>query len=1098
MANQRTAFIDVTRSYIPVDPKAFPENYRVITSEDAKEDKRPIVPYEGYNFMPTSYGYKSYFGSTATLNVDAIPSRVDDVFIFQTEYFENIAVALCEDGIWTKNTSAVGVWTREIVLEIPPVNTKKQWTYCVIFNELYAYRAQGAQYYKISSLTTFKDPNDGGSGITGLAVAAVTTSGDLAIGTYVYSVAAFVGGILQVSSLPVSVTTTALGTNEVTFTKIAGVTLYRIYKTVGIITTYKDVTSDGLITMPTYIFNDTGSTTVFSSLSNTPSDYAVEADAGKFYAVSPNFLNMAGQQGIFKAGSRLGFWDVENSIAWSNLDDFSDFTPAILTQAGNTIFQEILGKIVNIIGMSENFVVYSTKGILLVRQGEGSNFSWIPNLIVKGAGITLPQEVCASTPDTTHFAYTSNGLYKIEAGSPEIIVPEVTDFLKESDSPIYLKVLEGRYLFLQILDATYIDGLVGLKEYTLPSTAITYPTTDIGVTDLEGLTLNYGEACTILNNNTNGVAASQQEQAEDARITTESPAKAPDTFYKPNWACYLSKAAVPSVTDWTISPCFMDPFSGADYPMSPNGSPYNSAVSRSYVYNDDAYIDGWTMERFIAVQSAIWEAEAATTSALINAVTARVSPVSTQLVNVDPPHAGLSGGEFSITVPGSTTSDCQLGAITSGYTGPVLRISPCSFSLFRLGVEKTNLVTRNYIRNTYQPTTKFYFSGPGTSGGIPNPGGYDSAAAAYADMVPKYLVNTPTGGLAGLYRRIIVTGGSSDGNGGITGITGEETQYQMTEAGEIIYFGPFTRTDFAVTAQTQEAYEQTRQAINMTNGIEPVLTPDEPFCTIVSWTYTDVNGVERTIPATACTSPYPTPAPDDPIKLPAGNTGDGGINDAVQGESYLNMADGSICGLPFEPVTIPGISVDPINWTVAPSITPPTSFLLQEGSIGPVYPTIPGALVYDLQLKKWGKMKQDYKVLVDWSPLNQSTINIISYETFGVQGGVVLSTGKITLFDENPIDSYIKYGKIGYYRQGFSSMEEVRLHFRKPSTGTIKLESSLDGSNIEGTLTKADSFVDSTELIFYPSTRGRWHNIVVSGNYDIKYLEFRGTIVGNR
>src|SRR5690606_7340834 len=41
------------------------------------------------------------------------------------------------------------------------------------------------------------------------------------------------------------------------------------------------------------------------------------------------------------------------------------------------------------------------------------------------------------------------------------------------------------------------------------------------------------------------------------------------------------------------------------------------------------------------------------------------------------------------------------------------------------------------------------------------------------------------------------------------------------------------------------------------------------------------------------------------------------------------------------------------TFTDAGTITyPPSSFLLQEGSIGPVYPTIPGAIVYDTQLQK--------------------------------------------------------------------------------------------------------------------------------------------------
>jgi hypothetical protein len=171
---------------------------------------------------------------------------------------------------------------------------------------------------------------------------------------------------------------------------------------------------------------------------------------------------------------------------------------------------------------------------------------------------------------------------------------------------------------------------------------------------------------------------------------------------------------------------------------------------------------------------------------------------------------------------------------------------------------------------------------------------------------------------------------------------------------------------------------------------------------------------------------------------------------------------------------------------------------MQNGSIGPVYPTIHGAIVYDTQLKKWGKMKQDYKVLVDWSPLNNLSGNIIPFEVFGVQGGIVQPDGKIALFDKYPIDSYIKYGKIGYYRQGMTSAQEIRVSFREPSTGALRSEASLDGTSVELGLTKVVEYTNKKDVILYPSTVGRWHTVSFIGIYDIKHLEFRGTIVGNR
>src|SRR5437764_1133039 len=99
---QLAKIIDITKTFVPVDPNAFPETLLGTAREDTPTQAAPVVAYEGYNFMPTAYGYRSYFGINQKVNIDALTSRVDHVFIIQTLTFENILVALCEDGIWTK------------------------------------------------------------------------------------------------------------------------------------------------------------------------------------------------------------------------------------------------------------------------------------------------------------------------------------------------------------------------------------------------------------------------------------------------------------------------------------------------------------------------------------------------------------------------------------------------------------------------------------------------------------------------------------------------------------------------------------------------------------------------------------------------------------------------------------------------------------------------------------------------------------------------------------------------------------------------------------------------------------------------------------
>jgi hypothetical protein len=265
-------------------------------------------------------------------------------------------------------------------------------------------------------------------------------------------------------------------------------------------------------------------------------------------------------------------------------------------------------------------------------------------------------------------------------------------------------------------------------------------------------------------------------------------------------------------------------------------------------------------------------------------------------------------------------------------------------------------------------------------------------------------------------------------------------------------------------------------------------TPDTGFCQITGWSYTDKNGVDHTIPASVCAMPN-IPDKSGPGKL-----------SILGNPSVIQPAaiDGAFCSQPFAPITLPAIQADPITWPATSVTIPGATFLLQDGSIGPVYPTFAGALVYDLELKKWGKLKLQYKQLLDYSPLNNRTDDIIDSNRFGVRAGAVLADGLVYLFDTQPSDSYIKYGKIGYYRLGMTTTEEVRAHFRTASTGSISVETSLDGVYLEASFGMATSFDNAREVVLNGGTTGRWHNIKVSGNYDISHLEYRGTVQGRR
>lgn len=381
MAQQQTKFIDLTRSYLPMDPNAFPDSMHVV---DMKEEQRvPVMAYDGKNFLPTAYGYKSFFGINKELGADDLAERVDFMLIFQNDALNNFLIALCDSGIWYKAGDTLGAWTQAVVMphnrDDPLVHF--EWSFDTLEDDLYVYREGNEEFHRISSI--------------------------------------------------------------------------------------------------------------------------VAAPGIEVVAITPSFLNMAAQKGLFRAGNRIGMWDSDDSISWASLDDPGDFTPNLETLAGNAKFKLVTGKIVNILSHGDGFIVYATKSIVYARKAESSLFLWSPTLVLS-TGIAYREEVIKTVPHTRHFAFTGMGLYQIENGNPEVIIPEITDFFKLNSGPKYLRFLEGRYLYFGLMDPNYRTGFPVLVEGVIPGTTIEYSAENLqelfAETQGENPTLTFQDFMTLLHN----------------------------------------------------------------------------------------------------------------------------------------------------------------------------------------------------------------------------------------------------------------------------------------------------------------------------------------------------------------------------------------------------------------------------------------------------------------------------------------------------------------------------------------------------------------------------------------------------------------------
>lgn len=204
-----------------------------------------------------------------------------------------------------------------------------------------------------------------------------------------------------------------------------------------------------------------------------------------------------------------------------------------------------------------------------------------------------------------------------------------------------------------------------------------------------------------------------------------------------------------------------------------------------------------------------------------------------------------------------------------------------------------------------------------------------------------------------------------------------------------------------------------------------------------------------------------------------------------------DMLTGNYNGNPISLFNLHNIEAQTITFSAA-------TYLLQDGSIEPIYPLYQGAFVYDLYLKKWGKAKHQYRKLFEMFPINSQAGNIIPYDVFGSDTAILDAAGLIYLHDKFPLSSQIVYGKVGFYRKGHTDCEEIRLQLSELGVGILSIEGSLDGKNLSALIGGGVSFTDENEKIAYIATSARWYNIKIEGIFDITGLEFRGHQRGKR
>lgn len=1099
---QSAKIIDITRSYIPVDPRAFPDNL-IAKREDQPEDMPSVVAYEGYNFLPTSYGYKSYFGINRTIGIDALDAQVNKILMLQTATFENVLVALCADGIYIKQGDEAGAWEHAIVLDAPEEGFYKEWTYCMLMNTFYAYREGDDEYYKFAPDIVLWETADVPAPVTSFTWFWPTpgySGATLDAGTYSYQIATI--DALGRISAPTAVQTATLsdtGAISLTWTSVAGAVSYRIYRTISGVTKYFDTSYTNYL--------DKGTEGTELTLPDTTGT-AVRYNGYYPVAQEPNFLNMAGQKGIFRAGIRLGFWDSLGSVAWSSIDDFLDFTPSIETLAGSAIFGKVKGSIVTIISHGDGFIIYATKSIVHVQQRVDATFQW-DSTIILNAGISYSTQAVASNPDTQHFAYTEIGIYKITKGEPELLVPEIYDYFKSSKTPVALQMLEGRYLCFQHLEDEYITGRTQQEVVTIPATTIKLP----GYTAMD----NIGDPIEVV-----GVdmcyAMQGMRELHNSQFPGAEDQHPTEPFIDAVYNAYISNAGGgdAGAIEWGPTPCATVDPNGTEHNLSPEGVDqgkidYMDQGANNYEW-EDFFAGGADTASFFNLQLAIWRLGDQKRQAFIDAILNRAASASksTETDTCEPS-----------TIP--TVDECSLGDWAYQFSAPHWGYTDCGFYLTRYCISKISIDRIKVNTITCEPVQGGFASPEwiegttlsqsphacGTGFATPTLPQIDMSGVHWTqiadDLWEKYDAwRVACGGNSSTYKhpkssmpsinagnRTVTFGGIQPeyaGSGCVGSWANRGSAVAQCPVGTTPAIIPAaqvqcgTQYDVICVPDTTYIKKENMNAYNSGTVHYGIFGTDTAYFELVGWKYKDADGnTQYLAKGEGCTLPNPPEKP--PVQ---------------SGGFPVDDTNGTFCSTPFETVELPDISPDPISWPAEEVTIPAGEFLLVSGSIAPIYPTYAGAFVYDLHLQKWGKLRQPYKLLLDYYPLNQQMGDIIPVDTFSMKAGLFSGDGKIHLFDEYPADSLLRYGKIGYYRLGFTSAEEVRARFRVDSTGQMLVQTSLDGQNVEAMLTRGFSFTSADQLIAQLNNSGRWHSVAFKGHFDLRHLEFRGNQAGRR
>lgn len=133
--------------------------------------------------------------------------------------------------------------------------------------------------------------------------------------------------------------------------------------------------------------------------------------------------------GICSANGFLLAWDDTNNIYRSQAAAVTDFTPDAALGSGSGIPEDIKGKIVVLLPITNGFIVYTTANAVGAIFQQNIRYPFIYREVEGSSGIVSADHVSWQDNLGEHYVWTIAGMQKLNKSKAVNIFPEITDFL---------------------------------------------------------------------------------------------------------------------------------------------------------------------------------------------------------------------------------------------------------------------------------------------------------------------------------------------------------------------------------------------------------------------------------------------------------------------------------------------------------------------------------------------------------------------------------------------------------------------------------------------------------------------------------------------